>query len=119
MNPFAVPGFSVDEESPDDATRVLTVHGELDVATAPVLGQRTRRLLFWSDIDRVIVDLSDVSFIDSSGVRTLMVSRTHARSLDRALLYVCPEGSVLRRVRAYGLDAQLAFYGTVGEALAG
>jgi stage II sporulation protein AA (anti-sigma F factor antagonist) len=118
MNRLALPGFSLDEESPDERTRVLTARGELDMATAPALGQRVRRLLFWRDVARVIVDLSDVSFIDSSGVRTLILSRTHADSLDSRLLFVCPAGSVLRRVQAYGLDEKLAFHGTMDEALA-
>jgi anti-sigma B factor antagonist len=118
MSPLALPGFSLDEESPDERTRVLTVRGELDIATAPALGARMRRLLFWRDVERVIVDLSDVSFIDSSGVRTLILSRTHADSLDRGLLFVCPDGSVLRRVQAYGLDEKLSFYGTMKEAFA-
>ena len=118
MSPTTIPGFSLDEESPDDATRVLKVHGELDMATAPGLGQKVRRLLFWRDVQRVIVDLTDVSFIDSSGVRTLIVSRTHADSLDASLLFVCPEGSVMRRVQAYGLDETLSFHGTLQDALA-
>jgi anti-anti-sigma factor len=118
VSPIAIPGFSFDEESPDDGTRVLTVHGELDMATAPGLGQRMRRLLFWRNVKRLIVDLSDVSFIDSSGVRTLIVSRTHADALDSTLLFVCPDGSVLRRVQAYGLDEKLSFHETMDEALA-
>lgn len=118
MSPLVLPGFSLGEESPDDDTRVLTVHGELDMATAPALGQRVRRLLFWRNVAKVIVDLSDVSFIDSSGVRTLILSRTHADSLDGVLRFVCPDGSVLRRVRAYGLDEKLAFYDSMEEALA-
>jgi anti-sigma B factor antagonist len=111
-------GFAVDEQSLDDGTCVVAARGELDFATAPVLGQRVRRLLFWNDATRVIVDLSEISFIDSSGVRALLLSRTHAKSLDRPVLFVCPEGNVLRRVQAYGLAAQLPLYASRDDALA-
>jgi anti-anti-sigma factor len=111
--------FGIQESSLEDGTCVLAARGELDVATAPVLGQKIRRVLFWRDVNRVIVDLSDISFADSSGVRALILSDAHARSLDSKVMYVCPDGNVLRRVVAYGLGAQLSLYQSMDEALAG
>jgi anti-anti-sigma factor len=115
---FAVPGFEIDDEMLEDGTRVLTVSGELDLATGPVLGQRIRRPLFWKDVNRLVVDLSAVSFIDSSGTTALVLSHAHADALDREVRFVCPEGSVLRRIRAYGLELRLRLYGSREEALA-
>ena len=115
--PFAVPGFEIEDDVLDDGTRVLTVHGELDLATGPVLGQRIRRPMFWQGVTRVVVDLSDVSFIDSSGTNALMLSNTHARALGQELMFVCPDGSVLRRLQSYGLELRLPLYGTREEAL--
>jgi stage II sporulation protein AA (anti-sigma F factor antagonist) len=114
---FAVPGFELEDELLDDGTCVLTVRGELDLATGPVLGQRIRRPLFWSDVRRLVVDLSGVTFIDSSGTSALVLSDAHARSLERDVLFVCPDGSALRRIRSYGLELRLSLYGSREEAL--
>lgn len=115
---FAVPGFEIGDETLDDGTRVLTVRGELDMATGPVLGQRIRRPLFWSGVRRLIVDLSEVSFLDSSGTSTLVLSYAHAQALGEHVAFVCPDGSVLRRLCAYGLEARLPLHSSLEEALA-
>jgi stage II sporulation protein AA (anti-sigma F factor antagonist) len=114
---FTVPGFSIDDEVLDDGTRVLTVSGELDLATAPVLGQRIRRPLFWRDVDRLVVDLTQVSFVDSSGTNALVLSFAHAQALGRRVLFVCPDNSVLRRLSTYGLASRLPLYASRREAL--
>lgn len=115
---FAVPGFAIDDDMLDDGTHVLSVRGELDLATGPVLGQRIRRPLFWQHAPRLVVDLSGVTFIDSSGTSALVLSHGHAGALGRRVLFVCPDGSVLRRLRAYGLASRLPLYASRDEALA-
>ena len=112
------PAFGVSEETREDGTRILTVRGELDMATAPFLGQRIRRPLFWDGVRAVVVDLSGVGFLDSSGASALLLSRSHARALDRRLVFVCPEGRALRRLQIYGLDSTLGMFATLDEALA-
>ena len=118
MNGRADVLFEVHDAAVDDSTHVLTVSGELDMATAPVLGQRIRRPLFWKSVERLVVDLSDVSFIDSSGTNALLLSHAHAQALDRRVLFVCPDGSVLRRLSAYGLELRLPLYSSLEDALA-
>ncbi len=54
--------FEVAHEILDDGTYVLEVDGELDLATGRVLGQHIRRPVFWSDAERMVVDLSGVTF---------------------------------------------------------
>jgi anti-anti-sigma factor len=116
---FLAPGFAIEEELLEGGTRVLVVSGELDLATGPVLGQRIRRPLFWEQVTRLVVDLSDVTFIDSSGTNALMLSHAHAEALDRDVRFVCPEGGVLRRLSAYGLQLRLPLYPSREAALAG
>jgi anti-anti-sigma factor len=115
---FVHPAFSIHDEQLEDGTHVLSAHGELDLATAPVLGQRIRRPLFWRDVPRLLVDLSGIVFIDSSGTNALVLSHSHAAALGRTVLFVCPDGSVLRRLRSYGLELRLPLYRTREEALA-
>lgn len=103
--------FRIDERL-DGTTRILEVHGELDLATSPTLGQRIRRPLFWEGTEHVIVDLSDVAFLDSSGASALLLSVSHAGALGRTLMFVCPEGDVMRRLKIYGLDSMLSVFAT-------
>jgi anti-sigma B factor antagonist len=108
----ATPSFRIEESSLEVGTRIVEVRGELELATAPTLGQRIRRPLFWEGTERVVVDLSAVVFIDSSGASALLLSVSHARALGLALVFVCPEGDVMRRLRTYGLDSMLDLYPT-------
>ena len=100
------------EETDAGTTRILEVHGELELATAPTLGQRIRRPLFWEGTEHVIVDLSGVVFLDSAGASALLLSVSHARALGRTVAFTCPEGYVLRRLHTYGLDAMLNVFPT-------
>ena len=49
---------------------MLIVHGELDIATAPELVEMLRRLRHYGHA--VTVDLAEVTFMDSTGLTTLM-----------------------------------------------
>lgn len=106
-----IPRFRIDETL-EGTTRILEVNGELDLATAPTLGQRIRRPLFWEGAEHVVVDLSGVVFLDSSGASALLLSVSHARALGRKLAFTCPDGDVLRRLKIYGLDSVLSVFPT-------
>ncbi|MFP5220326.1 MAG: STAS domain-containing protein [Actinomycetes bacterium] len=80
----------------DDAVRVLRASGELDAVVAPpLLGQVSG----WVRGARaVVLDLTDVSFFDSSGVRLVdRVTRECGRA-GATLLVVAPAGGAPRRV---------------------
>lgn len=113
----SIPSFQIEETVLDGGTRIVDVRGELELATSPTLGQRIRRPLFWEGTERVVVDLSGVIFIDSSGASALLLSVSHARALGRSLVFVCPEGDVLRRLRLYGLESRLSMFPTRDAAL--
>jgi anti-sigma B factor antagonist len=57
----------------DDAgSRVIRVSGELDLATVPSLEQELQAALERADGHRVVLDLSDLEFIDSTGIAVLV-----------------------------------------------
>jgi anti-anti-sigma factor len=62
--------FAITARRTGTTTRVVA-SGELDIATAPALREHIERVLD-DDFEIVVVDLSDVSFIDSSGLHTLL-----------------------------------------------
>lgn len=67
---------------------VVRVHGELDIATAPLLQEHLMSLV--ADGHRIVLDLAGVEFMDSSGLEVLEVCHRRAELAGSAL--------VLRRV---------------------
>jgi anti-anti-sigma factor len=69
------------EERKDSAPRRLSIVGDLDVATAPALAERLDQMQ--EDKIDVRLDLSNVHFIDSTGIRVLLATIYHARDDTR------------------------------------
>jgi len=82
------------EVSPVDGVQVVSVIGELDVASAPKLRQALVGLV--ADADgppRVVVDLAGVDFLDSTGLGVLLggMKRVRARDGELALCRAEPQ----------------------------
>ena len=103
----------------DQHAAVLSVHGEIDLGTAPVL----REALSWVLERRtgpVVVDLSEVSFMDSTGVHVLVDTLELLRLENRRLAIACREGGQVHRVLALlGLLAALTVYRSRESAVIG
>ena len=94
---------------------VVTVRGELDLYTAPELERALG--LNGTAHGRVVVDLRECSFIDSTGLGILIAA--DRRSGCDGLLIVANGLEVLRALEVTGLDRQLRLYPTVEAALNG
>jgi anti-sigma B factor antagonist len=90
--------------SGEGAGSELTVVGELDAYTAPAL---EGRLLGSIAQDDLRIDLSGVSFMDSTGIRVIVKVDNELRSRDRALVIVRPSPAVLRLLQLTSLDDRL------------
>jgi len=84
-----------------DGRRTIAPCGELDLATAPRLEERLA-----GAIDTVL-DLSELSFIDSSGIRVLISTARRARAEAWELTVQNPQPAVLRAIEIVGLDQHL------------
>ena len=67
----------------------LRVRGELDIATCPQLGSAVADALA-SGATSLVVDLSQTTFLDSSGARQLARTARHCTDAGVALQVVCP-----------------------------
>ena len=82
------------------ATRIggahaIAVAGELDMETAPQLGEEVE-LAVWDTVGAFVLDLSEVTFLDSSGLHALLRARAYLAREDRSLVLVCPNGPARR-----------------------
>ncbi|MFK4099723.1 STAS domain-containing protein [Streptomyces sp. NPDC019531] len=96
-----VVAFNVTGDEQGDWT-VLSVSGELDLVTSPVLRQRVHDVVA-EGRHSLVLDLSEVYFCDSSGVGVLIASRRLIRSCRGDLRLILPdrgaaEGSHVNRV---------------------
>jgi anti-sigma B factor antagonist len=95
----------------------LAPRGDLDMAAAPDLEEALEAAIRDSQ-GAFVVDLSDVSFIDSSGLQVLLRARALLGREDRALALVCPHGRVRRVFELAGVSDVFALYATPDAAAA-
>jgi len=106
------------DESEVEGVRLLEVHGELDLATAPRLCARLDAARA-ARVRRLVVDLTDVGFCDSTGLRALLGAGREIR-IDggRFAVAVQPGGPVARLFEVVGVGESLRVYEDPVEALA-
>jgi anti-anti-sigma factor len=82
--------------------RLILVHGELDIATAPELAALLTRLR--ERRHPVVLDLSEVAFMDSSGLNVLLDARDFSRRDGWSFTIRRPSPRVARLARLAGAD---------------
>jgi len=90
-------------EAAGDGIAVLRLEGRLDAAAAPELQQRVQETLAGRGMD-LAIDLSKVSFIDSTGLGTLVSGLKAARRAEGDLRLVAPSPQVQKLLRLTTLD---------------
>jgi anti-sigma B factor antagonist len=87
---------------------VLALSGELDVVSAPELALCLNELLAESH-ERVVLDLSELAFVDSAGISVLIKARQDAESNGPTLVLARPTEQVHRVFALVGLAGWLTF----------
>jgi anti-sigma B factor antagonist len=89
----------------DNAVATVVVSGELDLATAPELSAAVAQ---HRDAQLLVLDLTAVTFIDSTGVRVLIETDRSCAGSSSRLAVLAGDGPVRRVLSLCGLDGQLA-----------
>lgn len=82
---------------------IVNVHGELDVYSAPSLKSALDSLAD-TQLNKLTIDMADVTFLDSSGVSVLVREQARATSLGRELTLVISHPRVLKILAVTHLD---------------
>jgi anti-sigma B factor antagonist len=115
MSQLTVP-FAVTQEL-QDGVRVLRVSGELDLYTAPDLCHALA--LARSAARRIVVDLGEVTFCDSTALRALMGAAREVEIASGWIAFVVPPGSPTARLfNVSGAREFLIVADSAAEALA-
>jgi len=110
--------FALRDEAVDEHTHVVALSGEVDAVTAPHLGRRLLGLARQGKTD-VVVDLSKVTFMDSTGLGVILNALRQLTSRQRRLVLVCPTERVMRPFEIAGLAGHLKIFRTREAALGG
>lgn len=91
-----------------DGHRVIAVRGDVDLETSDALVAAVQRVLSDDPAAKVVVDLTTVAFLDSSGVRALLRSRSEAVAGGGSLSVTGAQGLVADVLRITAVDEMLA-----------
>jgi anti-sigma B factor antagonist len=88
------------------ATYLIEVRGELDLATTPLLEEELAKAQS-DDAEEILIDLSELEFISSTGLRVLLEAATHAANDSTRLQIRNPTRQVERTLRIAGVFDRL------------
>jgi len=108
--------LSIASESRGQVT-VVHVGGEIDVYTAPMLREHLDEHISQGR-HRLVVDLEDVPFMDSTGLGVLVGRLKLVRVKDGTLSLVCSSERILKVFSITGLDKVFQIFPSLEDALA-
>jgi anti-sigma B factor antagonist len=99
-----------------DGIQVFELSGSLDIATSPTVRASLLEASARGD-HRLIVDLTAVDFLDSTGLGALIGAQRRAKEFDGEVRLVVKEGQIVRLLRITGLLKIFAVYSTLSDAV--
>ena len=97
---------------------VVSLYGELDVATSPQLREQLVDLI-GEGATRLVLDLDGVDFLDSTGLGTIIGGLKRARTHGGDLRLVCTQARITRLFEITGLDKAVPLLPSLDAAVAG
>jgi anti-sigma B factor antagonist len=110
------PEFAVTEEQVDTDRHVVAVRGEIDLFTAPELKQVLTEAIEQGR-SRMVVDLGETTFLDSTALGVLIGAVKRLRSRDGALAIVNTDANISKTFEITGLDQIFTILPSRDEAL--
>jgi len=109
-------GIELIEETFDPAGLVVTVSGELDVATAPAFREHLEAAIE-AGTHRLVIDLTAVSFLDSVALAAIVHEKQRLAADGRMALVVDPSSYVMLVFQSTGLTQVLELVETRAQAM--
>ena len=109
-------GIHLTEETFDPSGLVLTLSGELDIATAPALRKRLDAAID-AGKHRLVIDLSALSYLDSIALATIVHAKQRLPEDGKMALAVEPSSYVMLVFEGSGLPKLLDLVETRAQAI--
>jgi anti-anti-sigma factor len=118
QGPADTPVFEIASERDSDGVFIVHVRGELDISHEEELRAELNRGVAEGD-GGIVVDLTECDFIDSSGVRALLLGREAQRADGEGGLSIASGSTqIVRILSVMGVDEAIPVRPTVEEAIA-
>ena len=96
--------FEIEVTTPDGASlAVLTLSGEVDMSSAHEIDAVVAVVAGWNETTDVVIDLSSVTFIDSSGIAALLRCRQELDEAGIGFNVIGAQGMPLNVLRITGV----------------
>jgi anti-anti-sigma factor len=114
-----IPQFEIGSGPGPDGVCVVRVRGEVDMSHEEELRGELRSAIA-SDANGIVVDLTECEFIDSTGVRALLLSREaqHSEQGSARMAVAASSDQILRILSVMGIDHVIPIRPSVEEAAA-
>ena len=93
---------------------IVSVAGEVDLETASELGEHALDALHHVS-KRLVLDITDVTFMDSTGLKVLVSVERRAQLAGGSFVLVGATPTVLRILTLTGLDQVFTLYGSLED----
>ena len=103
--------FSVSSERTGAGLGIVSLSGEVDIYTAPQFKECMLELID-TGVERLVVDLSDVTFIDSTALGVLIGGVRRVHTAGGAMALVVTSRAVERVLSITGLDRVFTIHAT-------
>jgi anti-sigma B factor antagonist len=108
--------YQIDHD-PIDRGHLIVAKGELDISATPRLST-VLAMASASRGGRLVLDLSEVTFIDSTALGTILKAAAQLEEGGASLAVVAPDGPVRRLLEMTNLTQRFRLFGTRDDALA-
>ena len=108
--------YQIDHD-PIERGQLVVASGELDISATPRLST-VLAISSASPGGRLVLDLSDVAFIDSTALGTILKAAAQLDEAGTSLAVVAPDGPVRRLLEMTNLTQRFRLFGTRDAALA-
>jgi anti-sigma B factor antagonist len=117
MAAFEPPSFELTEVELDERSVILRVVGEIHATTAPEFSERLNTAIAQGRTG-VVLDLTGVEFIDSTGLSVLLNGLRRVTRVRGAMVLACANPTVLRLFEITKLDSTFEIVADCDEAVA-
>ena len=94
---------------------MVTLTGEIDLETSP----QVRQILLGTveESEKLFIDMASVTYIDSSGIATLVETFQRAKKIGIQVAFICLNPAVVRVLSLARLDKVFAIHATIESAM--
>jgi anti-sigma B factor antagonist len=113
----SAPSYTLEDSRADAGTHVLVLEGEIDIAAGDGIRAAFDRGLADAGVLRIVVDLTEVTFIDSTMLKEMLRAAAELQSRDGAVVVAGVEGQPRRLLDLTRTASLFTFAATRADAL--